>query len=232
MDRAKLIKMFEGLRVSDVCDAMDMVGLMDRGLMNRKIRALFRDTQAFSHRICGPALTARYVPTNREVPKMDPDAFADYIKHWRKEISPGFYGKVQKGDVIVMDAAEMDVGFIGSGNSLGWRSKGAVGVVTNGGARDTDELIKQGWPVYCRYISRSFKPGRLELDGVNTSINCGGVLVRPGDMIVADGDGVICVPIEKAADVARLARHELEEDKASRRRSYEELGIPLDNTVK
>ena len=232
MDRPRLIEIFEGLRVSDVCDAMDMVGLMDRGLMNRKIRTLFRDSNAFSHRICGPALTARYVPTNHEVPNMDPEAFAAYIENWRKEISPGFYNEVQLGDVIVMDAAEMDVGFIGSGNSLGWRSKGAVGVVTNGGARDTDELIKQGWPVYCRYISRSFKPGRLEFDSVNTPINCGGVLVRPGDMIVADGDGVICVPIEKAAEVARLARRELVKDKVERRRSYTQLGIPLDDTVK
>ena len=231
MERSELIKLFDGLRVSDICDAMDMAGLMDRGLLSSEIKTLFRDVDKFTHRFCGLALTVRYVPTNREVPNMDPEEFRDYITKWRDEISPGFYNDIQEGDVIVIDAAGMDVGFIGSGNSLGWKIKGAVGVVTNGGARDTDELVKQGWPVYCQYISRSFKPGRLELDKLNVPVNCGGALVRPGDVVIGDGDGVICVPVEKAELVAKLARRELDEDKISRRNCYEELGMELDETV-
>jgi len=72
MDRDQVIEAFRGLRVTDVCDAMDAVGLMDRGLMDREIRPLFRDTETFCHRIAGPALTVRYVPTNRQVPQQAP----------------------------------------------------------------------------------------------------------------------------------------------------------------
>jgi regulator of RNase E activity RraA len=59
----------------------------------------------------------------------------------------------------------------------------------------------------------------------------GGVLIRPGDVIVADGDGVIVVPREQAIPVAKAAHEILSIDKAQRKKLYEELGIPLDFTV-
>jgi regulator of RNase E activity RraA len=66
---------------------------------------------------------------------------------------------------------------------------------------------------------------------MNETINCGGVKVRPGDIVVADDDGVIVVPREVAPEVAKWARKELETDKQARRKLYEELGMPLDETV-
>ena len=65
---------------------------------------------------------------------------------------------------------------------------------------------------------------------VNKPIMCG-VLVRPGDVIVADGDGVIVVPRDQAEAVTAAARQILEADKASRRKLYEKLGMPLDKSV-
>jgi len=232
MDREELIEVFRGLRVADVSDAMDYVGMLDRGLMDREIRPIYRDTDTFIHRIAGPAITVRMVPTNRQVPNMPPDEFPAYESDWYKNVSPEtFRDQIRKGHVLVFDATGLDVGFIGSNNCLAWMNKGAAGVVTNGGARDTDELIKQRCPVYSRYISRGFNPGRIELDTCGVPVNCGGVLVRPGDMVVADGDGVIVVPVEKAPEVARIARKILEGDKKGRRKLYEQAGLPLDPSV-
>lgn len=109
---------------------------------------------------------------------------------------------------------------------------GAVGVVTNGGCRDTDELIKQRVSVYSRYILKGIRPGRQEFESASKPVECGGVLVRPGHVIVADGDGVMIVPWEKARLVAEAAKEIQEEDKEARRKLYEALGIPLDFTVR
>ena len=233
MDRKELIELYRGLRVADVSDGMDYCGVMDRGLVDRDIRPLFRDLESFAHRIAGPALTVRYVPTNRDVPNMPAEKFAEYEGAWYRDLTPEklFREKIRPGDVLVIDAAGMEVGFIGSSNCLSWMNAGVVGVVTSGGARDTDELIKQKCPVYCRYIARGFNIGRIEIDAVDVPVNCGGVLVRPGDMVVADGDGVVVVPAAKAQAVAAIARNILEGDKKGRAKLYQQAGLPPDSTV-
>jgi len=108
---------------------------------------------------------------------------------------------------------------------------GARGVVTNAGARDTDELIRQRVPVYSARISRGIRPGRLERDVENVPIACGGVRVFPGDLIVADGDGIIVVPIEHSETVAAIAREIANDDKAGRRQKYRDAGLEIDETV-
>src|SRR5260370_6662032 len=68
-DNKKLLGMFEDLRVADVSDGMDVVGLANVGIVNAEIKTLWRDTENFTHRIVGVPVTARYVPTNRrEIP--------------------------------------------------------------------------------------------------------------------------------------------------------------------
>jgi regulator of RNase E activity RraA len=135
--------------------------------------------------------------------------------------------------VIVIDAGEdNDTGSIGSYNILAWKLRGAVGVVTSGGARDTDEIIKQKMPLYLRRLGRGIRPGRNEVESVNRPVMVGGVLVRPGDVIVADGDGVVVVPRERAEAVARVARRVHESDKAGRRDLYDRLGLPADASVR
>ncbi|MCX7013854.1 MAG: RraA family protein [Candidatus Sumerlaeota bacterium] len=207
-DRSEILRMYEALRVTDVCDGMDAVGLQDVGLMDKEIRPLWKDIDGFQHRICGIAHTVRFVPTNKRAP-----GFATIEEHqkwkgqWYSQLAKGpIVGEIRAGDVIVIDAAGVaDCGFIGSNNALGWIAAGARGAVTNGGARDTDELIKEQVPVYSRGVSRGIRPGRLEVESTNHPISCGGVFVRPGDVIVADGDGVIVVPFEKALAVAKVA---------------------------
>jgi 4-hydroxy-4-methyl-2-oxoglutarate aldolase len=228
-----LLAMYEGLRVTDVCDGLDAVGLIDTCTMDWQIRPLWRDVDGFSHRIYGLAHTVRFVPTGRVVPRPMPlEKHRAWKSKWYRELAPGPKEAIHDGEIIVVDAAEVgDVGFIGSNNALGWIVAGARGVVSNGGCRDTDELIKQRVPVYTARIARGIRPGRLEWDAENVPIACGGVRVFPGDVIVADGDGVIVVPVDHAERVAEIARGIANDDKQGRRAKYEKAGMETDDTL-
>jgi 4-hydroxy-4-methyl-2-oxoglutarate aldolase len=229
----KILKLYDGLRVADVSDGLDVIGLQDVGLMDPEIKALWRDTENFEHRICGIAVTVRYVPTNKRASKMTAEEFSHWEGEWYGKLSSEpFVDLLRPGSLIVIDGEQdRDTGSIGSNNSMIWKTKGARGIVTSGGVRDTDEVIKERIPLYYKRIGRGIRPGRNEVESVNQPIMCGGVLVRPGDVIVADGDGVVVVPREQAESVARAAWKILEEDKAGRRELYEKLGMPLDKTV-
>ncbi|SFQ47091.1 Demethylmenaquinone methyltransferase [Caldicoprobacter faecalis] len=98
--------------------------------------------------------------------------------------------------------------------------------------RDTDELILQKIPVWSRFISQAMVQGRLRYDAKDIPVSVGGVVVHPGDVVVADGDGVIVVPRKMAYEVAKYARRELNNDKIQRRKLYEAMGWELDDTVK
>ncbi len=232
-----LLALYEGLRVADVSDGMDVVGLRDVGLMGTEIQALWKDVESFGHQFCGIAVTVRYVPTNRVVPgATSPEEFAEWEGRWYNEISPEpFVEHIEEGSVVVIDASgNGDTGAIGSYNALAWYARGMRGIVTTGGVRDTDEVIRQQIPVYLNPLERGrgIRPGRNEIESVNRPVEVGGVLVRPGDVVVADGDGVVVVPREHAVPVAEVARRVLESDKAARRQLYEQLGRPLDETVR
>lgn len=232
-DHNRLLALYEGLRVTDVCDGLDAIGLIDVCTMDWEIRPLWRDTETFRHRIYGIAHTVRFVPTSRIVPRpMDLEEYKQWKSRWYREIAPGPKEAIQPGEIVIIDAAEVgDVGFIGSNNAQGWVNAGAKGVVTNGGCRDTDELIKQQVPVYSRRIARGIRPGRLEWDAENIPIACGGVRVYPGDIIVADGDGVILVPQGHAEVVARIARDIANDDKLGRRSKFQQAGMEEDFTL-
>ena len=75
-----------------------------------------------------------------------------------------------------------DTGTIGSNNIMLWKIRGAVGVVTSGGLRDTDEIMKEKVPLYFKGAGRGIRPGRNEVESVNRPVTVGGVLVRAGDV--------------------------------------------------
>jgi len=231
-----ILKIYQDLRVADVSDGMDMAGLRDTGLMDQSIEALWKDFDDFSHRFCGIAVTARYIPTNRVVPNdMTPEEFRKWEGHWYGTYSDEpFKDHLKPGSVIVIDnQGDGDTGSTGSANILIWQELGAVGLVSAGGVRDTDEIIKQKNPVYMDVSKRGrgIRPGRNELESVQKPVVVGGVLVNPGDVIVADGDGVIVVPREKAQFVAEMAHIIMDKDKAARKGLFEKLGIEKDFTV-
>ncbi len=236
--RKEILELYKDLRLTDVLDGMDLIGLQDIGLMNKDIRPLWRDVEKFSHRVVGFAITVRHVPTDVRVGQNsfpDLDGFKNFKSEQYKRAPDAWLSTAKPGDIVVIDAGGIDeCGFIGSNNSLGWAEKGVVGVVTNGGARDTDEIVKvKKISVYCKngYSSRGVRPGRLIAESYNFPISCAGALVFPGDLIVADGDGVIVVPREHALTVGKLAREINIGDEKSRANRFKRLGIEPDETV-
>ncbi|HTH03891.1 MAG TPA: hypothetical protein VL882_26630 [Vicinamibacterales bacterium] len=219
-DNTRVLDEYKYLRVADVSDGMDVVGLQNIGLVNPEIHALWKDTEHFTHRVAGIAVTARYVPTNRREPKMDQKT----INQWYSTITSEAFMKVlTPGSILVIDAMEDgESRSIGSSNIMSWKKLGMVGLVTSGGLADTDEIIYEKVPTYFRRLARGIRPGRNELESVNRPVTIGGVLVRPGDVVVADGDGVVVVPRERALDVAAAALTFL--DNIGRERYIKETG--------
>jgi len=231
----EILRIFEGLRVADVVDGMDKVGLKNIGSMSPDIKPLWRDTEHYTHRIVGIAVTVRYVPTNKAPsPGAETKAYDAWRDNWYTNLSPEpFKALIRKGTIVVIDEeGEGDTGSIGSNNIMVWKLAGCVGVVTSNTARDTDEIVTEKIPLYLKKVGRGIRPGRNEIESVNRPIVCGGALVEPGDIIVADSEGVVVVPRAKAKDVAEYARVILEKDKAARRDIYKQLGMPADDSVK
>jgi 4-hydroxy-4-methyl-2-oxoglutarate aldolase len=233
-ENTRILKLYDGLRVADVMDALDRIGLQDIGLVNSEIQAAWKDLKTLKHQFRGIALTVRYVPSNLPSRPEAKEEFESWEGHFYETYSSEAFASIIKpGHVIVIDdVEEADIGSIGSYNILDWHARGAVGVVTDAHARDTDEIAIEQVPLYFRGLGRGMRPGRNMLESINRPVSIGGVLVCPGDVVVADGDGVVVVPRRVAESVAAQARTILDSDKKARRGLYEKLGKKLDKTVK
>ena len=222
-----LLEIYRDLRVADVRDGMDFLLLHHYGSMSPETRPLFRT------RTCGIARTVRYLPYEGGIPRLTPEEYRAWVDEYYGQICPyPWLETIREGDFIVIDQSGVDAGLMGSHNTLEGVKRGARGYVTNGGVRDTDEIIIQKIPFWCRFVSQKMVQGRLRFDAMDIPVEVNGVIVHPGDVVVADGDGVIVVPRAKALEVAEWAARELAKDKVNRRRLYEELGREPDETVK
>src|SRR5512136_191649 len=85
--RRAIVGMFKGLRVTDICDAMDAVGLQDTGVMAGDIRPLWRDVEHFRHRIFGFAHTVRFLPTKRRAARMTIAEFDRWKGQWYEKLA-------------------------------------------------------------------------------------------------------------------------------------------------
>jgi regulator of RNase E activity RraA len=230
-----LVKKFHGMRVTDVVDGLDVVGLQDLTIMDQGIGPLWRDEKEFKHRIYGAAVTLRIVPPRERAPNFPSHPeFAKWEGNWYGRKSPmEFVQYLHEDTILVIDASRTkDVGFCGSNNALDWFTRGMRGIVTDGGCRDSDENILQQIPVYQRASTRGIIPGRVLVESYNQPVNVGGVTVLPGDILVADAEGVVVVPREHAEAVAAAAKKIQDDDKKGRQKLYEKLGRPSDFTVK
>lgn len=232
MDKARrkeILDIVAKLRVTDIRDGMDWVGLHHKGTVDPEIRPLYRAKAA------GFAQTYRHIPTQMKVPDLTPDDYTKWAyEYWYKQVwaKTEFNDGVGEGDFLVVDTMGQKTPAVGSMDSMAWAAIGVKGVLTNGGARDTDEqLYQKAIPVWHRWVVQPMYQGRVERGGENQPVEIGGALVRPGDLVVADGDGAIVVPIDVVDDVLKYAIQEAENDRYDRRILFDALGIEHDESV-
>ena len=226
-ENLELLKLFNGLRVTDCRDGMDWIGYHHYGSVSNEFRPLFRASAL------GIAKTARYLPFEGPTPKTAPEEYMAYVGDYYSKIgTEPWAADLQPGDFVCLDlAGTIDIGVIGSANSLYHKKNGCVGYLLNGGVRDTDEVIDQEIPVWSKYISQNMIQGRGRCYEKDIPIAIGGVAIYPGDVVVADNDGVIVIPRKLAPNVAKWAREEAARDRIGRRGMFLELGIELDESV-
>ena len=122
----------------------------------------------------------------------------------------------REGDVLVVTTASPSLdGSFGELFATALQHRGVLGLVTTGGVRDVAELRAMGFPVWCAAVNAQGTV-KATAGSVNVPITVGGTLVRPGDVIVADDDGVLCVPRREAQTVCEAADARVVKEAVSR----------------
>lgn len=183
----------EGFRrstVASVADAMDQV-LNQRGFMSHDM------LPRIPGKVVGRARTALVRPAPPE--QATPQLAVKHSVEMLEDSKPGEVG------VIVMENG-LDVAAIGGLMATVAKSRGVVGMILDGGVRDQAEIRALGLPVYSRSISPATAVSRYATVGRDIEVDCAGVKVRPGDIIVAGEDGVVVVPKEHEKEVLKRSQ--------------------------
>ncbi|MGF1476574.1 MAG: ribonuclease activity regulator RraA [Geminicoccaceae bacterium] len=169
--------------------------LFKRGLRNAWLQDVYLINRN-APRMVGEAYTLRYIPAREDID--DLSVYEDWEHPQRKAVE-----EIPPGQIMVYDSCR-DARAASAGSILIRRMmvRGAAGVVTDGGFRDTPELETLDFPVYHQRPSAPTNPILFHAVDLQVPIGCGGVAVYPGDVLVGDGEGVVVIPASIADDVA------------------------------
>jgi 4-hydroxy-4-methyl-2-oxoglutarate aldolase len=154
-----------------VNDALALAGIQGSVVGIKPARG-FEDTK-----IIGPASTVFLAPPHPDTP------------------AANMYATIREqsaGNILVIDGGGWPANFTGDNNGECARRHGLAGIVVNGGSRDVAGFRAIGFPLFC--TGAETRIGKVQITGINVPIEIGGVTIRPGDIVVADEDGVVAIP--------------------------------------
>lgn len=201
----ELIGRLAALYTPVVADVLDRLGYRDQSL-HADIRPLATGLVA-----AGVARTVRTIPAADLSPP----------EPYKGEMAA--VDALGPGDVMVV--SRCDWSFWGELLSTAARCRGCRGVVIDGFTRDTRAIIAMGFPVFCRGIHPADTLGRLDVAEHDVPIHCGGVLVRPGDLVLADDDGIVIVPRGVADRAIELAEEKVRGENLVRKALAEGMSV-------
>lgn len=183
-----LVDGFRYVEVASVADAMEQL-YGQRAYMSHEMRPLF------TTKFAGPAVTVLLKKEEHKEGAAASEGMLDAID------------AAKPGSVYVMVLEDgVDFGAIGAIMATAMKYRGLTGAVVDGSIRDTPQIRRLQFPVFSRGIVPSTTINHYRFAGTNIPVSCTGVRVNPGDIIVADEDGVAVVPRDRAADVLKKAQ--------------------------
>lgn len=184
------LETLRGASANLLCDAMRRLGHDPQKFVMSGIRPIVRTTGT----LIGPAVTTKY-EISRE--RGSTDDIRRYVFQTVDDASPG--------DVwVTSSGTDRILSMMGDIIVLACKQKGLAGIVIDGGCRDTEEMEEIGLPVFARGTCLYGPGGVVRPVAANVPVICGGVEVRPGDIVAANIDGALAIPYEVLPDVARL----------------------------
>lgn len=169
------------LSTSTISDALDRLGIAGQ------VAGIVPLDRSF--RIAGRAFTGLYQPVD-----VNGGTVGNYIDD------------VEPGSVIVLDnSGRVDATVWGDILTFVAHRRGVAGTVIDGVSRDSDRSLELGYPLFTRLTWMRTGKDRVQMVGTQVPVSAGGVRVRPGDIIIGDGDGVVVVPAERATEVLDVA---------------------------